>query len=489
MRKLLLFLGMAISGVGQPTPPAVSYVTSDPIPGSLCVVGSSQLYNYLNGNLWSCAGTYICPSCPLVPGPPTVYAPGTVRMVHDSNGNWILYSPTGVAIPITGDICQGLQTAINYPQTTGPYPIVVDGGGYKYNESSPLSQINCTSTLVFPTMHGNTFDFYGINLNLNPGNGHDGMTFDSADFSRVDFHESQIGYQANQWAIHFNPIHDNGEGAFGITVSQYNFGTIVSNSSGTPAGLVRFTDGPTASNGIGLNKFIFQEINGAPGSPAGTIGMQIDNPDSAAGFFEDNVIDANIHVVHVGLQVGTSSGALNKIFGNRFDVRVFADNVGDAGIDCWGGRPVAGLGNLFTVTGGINEGGQKLIMESSSGYNTIICPVCQPSSNTLVDSGTLNKWIMSIDPGVSSRGIAQKQTTCSVSPCIVQNNNFDRYAKAIVSNNASNITSIDISADGSGYFTFPSNIATQNTFMLLPNEYIRVIYGAGAAPVITLWIH
>lgn len=240
------------------------------------------------------------------------WRPGTVRMVQDFAGTWIVYDPWGNVINTSGSTTSGLQEAINAACTgigTRGYDLEVIGGDLSTGGASALS---CTSSVVWPPMQGKKIRIGAISISWGAGIGAStGMSFNSLEM--VDFEASgcQLVYHGSGIALDFHPTSGTPlDGLVAIIDSNVRFTTV----GGDGTIVVRFRPG------ISNSTFDFAEIN------SGSVSIQVDTPSSmAAGFNNNTVRCMHVHGASAtGISVGISSSSDNAaIFGNQWFLNIY----------------------------------------------------------------------------------------------------------------------------------------------------------------------
>lgn len=393
---------------------------------------------------------------------------GSVIMRRATVGSniWTVLLPDGTLLNIAGSTTQGLQEAITYAWANG-YPLLVMGGGVVKAGSVYTSQITCSTPLVFPTGWGNCYHFFGVGLVYTGTASNDFITFNSCDFTEVDFHDSQIIYPGTASAVRFNPVNDNGESFAGFTTSKFTFGTIVVVTTllapdptrgiglriSSPALGLGFTYG----NGIFINNTIhINEING------GLIGLQVDNPGGSGSTFQNNKITApSIHAQgNVGLLVGTSA-ITNLIFGNQWDVNIVSAT-GSIAASIWSGGTAAG-GDIYKInSAGFTTG---ILLNSSAAGNIIISSYLGDATQVTNNATSQTNYI------IDSRPIVAAAITVTASPFVYQNKDLRLETVAV---NGGTVSLIEISIDNVNFAQVAG--ATNAAVTLKPGQYVRVTY-------------
>ena len=407
-------------------------------------------------------------------------APGVVRMTHDDAGDWTVVKPDGSALNIAGTATQGLQEAIIYAWSNA-LPLVVYGGGITPPSGTPpstaLSQIMCTTTVAFPTGWNNSADFYAINLMLFTGN-NDGITFDSCDLTRVDFHNSQIIYPGNGNVIHFNPLHDNGESFAGFTESIFHLGHIVpvvatnnlapdpTKGTGILITVPNLALGLADGNGVcAAVLFDIREING------GLVGFKVSNPVTGSGGFQGNWITfGDIHQqggssIQLGTSALTNTGQ-DTTWGNRFWGKLAPTNTGGIAINTWGGADFNGAfqyaGDEFYVA--ISNGTTGIQFNSSATCNKVHSAMISCATD-LANNATAQTNHLDI-----SRPIRAVNIAVGASPFVYQNK--DCVPEMVLSATGT-VSALETSVDGASWI--PTGVAA-GPFNLLVGQYLRWTY-------------
>lgn len=394
---------------------------------------------------------------------------------------WRVSTPSG-PLDTTGTTTQGLQEAITYAQRNG-LVLMVYGGGITPpitglpTPIDPVSRITCTTPIAFPTGYGNCYHFFGVDLYYNVAGGAnpalDFITIDSSDFTEIDFHQSEVIYPGDAAAVRFLPTANNGEGLAGFSSSSFRFGVIavvnpITFAPESTHGMgIRFSSpalglGLPYGDGLIVNcAFSVGEING------GLVQMQVDNP-GVGNIFASNVISSpSIHSGTTGVKIGTSAGAANKIYGNRWALNLTAFTTN---LEHWGNGGGGGS-DLFdlSIAGGTNG----IILQSSSDGAQFRLGVNR-TATPLTDNSTTHKYIYQLATTPSIGG-----STAGASPYVFQNTT-GRIMTLLVSGT---ITTVELSTDGSSY-TDVTQALTNAFYMLVPAMFARITYPAAAPALI-----
>lgn len=247
--------------------------------------------------------------------------PGVVKMSKKSSNTWEVRAPNGSLVDISGTTTQGFQEAINYACDNG-FSLSVVGGGCPSEADVPNdeSTINCSTGIVFPAMQGRTISINWCTINFGSEVTGPGILFDTCMMVTV-YCNAQIVYMGNEAAIVFQPVNiypmdgqpgGPAEGAGGIVDSNFYFHTIAVAGGSNPA-VIRFD---AAYNAITHSKFCGIEWNGAGNA---VHGIQLLTPGPGQAMYGDRFECEDLHqCTGVSLQVGSSTSASDRIYGNWF---------------------------------------------------------------------------------------------------------------------------------------------------------------------------
>lgn len=401
---------------------------------------------------------------------------GCVLMTHkpEFQGAWIITTPNGEVLDITGSTSMGLQEAINYGWARG-YVVRVEGGGITPPVGGvPISSL-CTSyivatdTIQFPTGWNNYFEAVNVNFLYDVDNSGNFFNFDSCDLTEVRFTGCQFIYPGTGNVFHFNPQSDNGEAFAGFTSSHFDLGNIVPVVSTinyapdpTKGCGVRFSMpdlglGLVNGDGIFVNCKIFvKEING------GYIGIFVEDP-GAGNTFQDNHIECPALHGQNGacIQVGTVS-SLDKIFGNVWTVNATA-GTGYSLVTYAGG----GNGSDMYI-GAFHGGASPIQFGEGSRYNLVV------ASKIVGTVGNSSNYPNRVVTAVKSPAIKVSAASGS-SPFTF----FNRYhSPVLLWLSAGTISNVELSADGSSYGSGGNGLSNQYFYVPL-GMYVRVTFSGG----------
>lgn len=398
--------------------------------------------------------------------------PGVVTMTHSLASNpsvWTVTLNDGTTLNTSSSTTQGLQEAITYAQANG-FPLWVLGGSIQ--GGADRTAIVCTTPISIPTGWKMAYHFWAVDLEYTGPAGSDFISIDSSDITEIDFHETQIIYPGTAAAIHFNPVHDNGETFAGFTTSKFTFGTVVcvvSNANFAPDATkgtgVRISApalglGLANGNGVFVNNQIYvNEIN------ACSIGLQVDNPGGGTSVMDYNQISSPaIHGQgNTSVLVGTSS-INNLIFGNQWKLNIPAANPSNAALSVWGGGTAAG-GDIYEVQINAPTG---ILLNSSAAGNLFISSFS--NSTTRYTNNATNQTNKILD---SSRGGQVAAITVGGSPFTYTNKDMVTETVAIT---GGTVSSVQVAGDCSSYSTVAAATGTQIT--LIPGACAIVTYSS-----------
>lgn len=407
---------------------------------------------------------------------------GVVTMIHqeESRGGfytyWTVYKPDGTLMDIPSHtLTAGLKEAIQYAHANG-YAFRAYGGGGVPGAPFVKASIVISEQITFPTGWISDWEFNGIDFQSNLDYIAPGLTmftFDTCDMTRVAFKNCQIRYYSAGIAIHFNPMHDNGESFAGFTESRFELPTIVMlNTDGTR----RLTEGIAVRwsspdlrhaghpeldliDGNGLTFQVYcsiEEVNG------GQVAFQLDSPGNG-----QSVTWSEFHIkAHTQgaayIQHGTSATNSTQIINNQWHLNCAGAQGGSHGVNVWGGNGTEGgdlwYGNLSADLIGFNLNTSARRQRGFMGTLSAVTPIS--------DGSTTHDSFFESNRLPTRHGAV----TVPASGTAFQNSTAQRLVVAIANGTVSAVT---FSADNSIY---DATGKTSGLFTLEPGQWLKITY-------------
>lgn len=245
---------------------------------------------------------------------------GLVRMVRTGVGTFKVFSEDGTEVDISASTTDGLQEAITEASDNG-WDLHVSGGGYNASGLLDPPLITCIVQVEIPQGYLRRIVMDGVNIKFTNNLGTDtGLRVNSSMMCSLEIN-GRIEYEGRGYAVQFSPTTSLNKNAQTImTDSYFSIDTIAYTSGGQESYASCVGIGSSAGSTANC-VFRFGELDGAgdDASPNAKYGILIATPPSGKTISNNLFYVTRIYdVFTVGVQVGRSTTANTRVYGNHF---------------------------------------------------------------------------------------------------------------------------------------------------------------------------